>query len=127
MKQSSLKIYIQKICEEENVDLLVIDNEVANRNFDIVSILGGGTQVIDLLDFWQKYIGCIPPSEVNQSWLSKLDLRIRNPCFRLKRCADIIFFHFALILVSPLLLLVFLLVAFDSVFPLFFLKQEPDT
>ena len=115
------EIYIQKICEEENVDLLVIDDEVANRNFDIVSILGGGTQVIGLLDFWQKYIGCIPPSEVNQAWLSKLDLRIRNPlALKLKRCADIIFSIFALILVSPLLLLVFLLVAFDSGFPLIF-------
>ena len=43
------KFNIQKICEEENVDLLVIDDEVANRNFDIVSILGSGTQVIGFL------------------------------------------------------------------------------
>ena len=77
------EINIQKICEGENVDLLVIDDEIANHDFDIVSILGSGTQVIGLLDFWQKYIGCIPPSEVNQSWLSKLDLRIMNP-FALK-------------------------------------------
>ena len=42
------EINIQKICEGENVDLLVIDDEIANRDFDIVSILGSGTQVIEL-------------------------------------------------------------------------------
>ena len=119
--KAELEFNIQKICEEENVDLLVIDDEVANRNFDIVSILGSGTQVIGLLDFWQKYIGCIPPSEVNQSWLSKLDLRIRNPlALKLKRFADVIFSIFALIFLSPLLLFVFLLSALDSGFPLIF-------
>ena len=112
---------IQKICEENNIDLLVIDDEFTACNFDIVTILGSGTQVIGLLDFWQKYIGCIPPSEVNQSWLSKLDLRIRNPlALKVKRSADVILSIFALIISAPLLLFVFLLVAFDSGFPLIF-------
>ena len=112
---------IQKICEKNNIDLLVIDDEFTTRNFDIISILGSGTQVIGLLDFWQKYIGCIPPSEVNQSWLSKLDLRIRNPfALKVKRGADVILSIFALIISAPLLLFVFLLVAFDSGFPLIF-------
>ena len=115
------EINIQKICEGENVDLLVIDDEIANRDFDIVSILGSGTQVIGLLDFWQKYIGCIPPTEVNQAWLSKLDLRIRNPfALKFKRFADVIFSILALIFLSPLLLFVFLLSALDSGFPLIF-------
>ena len=57
----------------------------------------------------------------NQSWLSKLDLRIRNPlALKLKRCADVIFSTFALIFLSPLLIFVFLLVAIDSGFPLIF-------
>ena len=115
------KADINKVCEENKIDLLVIDDEITKQNFDIVRILGSGTQVIGLLDFWQKYIGCIPPSEVNQSWLSKLDLRIRNPlALKLKRCADVIFSIFALILVSPLLFVVFLLVAFESGFPIIF-------
>ena len=115
--KADLEFNIQKICEEENVDLLVIDAEVANRNFDIVSILGSGTQVIGLLDFWQKYIGCIPPSEVNQSWLSKLDLRIRNPlALKLKRFADVIFSIFALISFT-ITFICFLVVALTLGFP----------
>jgi len=116
---------VQKICEENKIDLLIIDDEVAKQDFDIINILGNGTQVIGVLDFWQKYIGCIPPSEVNQSWLSKLDLRIRNPlALKLKRCEDVIFSIFALILLSPLLLLGFVLVAIDSGFPLIFSQKR---
>ena len=70
---------IQIKCKESDVDLLVIEDENSDADFDIVQILSEGTQVIGVLDFWQKYIGCIPPSEVNQSWLTKLDLRMRNP------------------------------------------------
>ena len=78
-QQDEKEANVEEICKENDIDLLVIDDEITKEDFDIVRILGNGTQVIGLLDFWQKYIGCIPPSEVNQSWLSKLDLRIRNP------------------------------------------------
>ena len=119
------EVNIERICQENDIDLLVIDDEIAKQDFDIVRILGNGTQVIGLLDFWQKYIGCIPPCEVNQSWLSKLDLRIRNPlALKLKRCADVIFSSFALILLSPLLALVFLLVAIESGFPIIFSQSR---
>ena len=75
--------------------------------------------------FRQKYIGCIPPSEVNQSWLTKLDLRMRNPvALKIKRSADIFFSVFALILTAPLLLIVFFLVAIDSGFPLIFSQKR---
>ena len=120
-QQDEKETNVEEICKENDIDLLVIDDEITKEDFDIVRILGNGTQVIGLLDFWQKYIGCIPPSEVNQSWLSKLDLRIRNPlALKLKRCADVIFSTFALIFLSPLLIFVFLLVAIDSGFPLVF-------
>ena len=112
---------IQIKCKESDVDLLVIEDENSDTDFDIVQILSQGTQVIGILDFWQKYIGCIPPSEVNQSWLTKLDLRMRNPvALKLKRVSDIIFSAFALILTAPLLLIVFFIVAIDSGFPLIF-------
>jgi lipopolysaccharide/colanic/teichoic acid biosynthesis glycosyltransferase len=112
---------IQIKCKESDVDLLVIEDENSDTDFDIVQILSQGTQVIGVLDFWQKYIGCIPPSEVNQSWLTKLDLRIRNPvALKLKRVSDIIFSAFALILTAPLLLIVFFIVAVDSGFPVIF-------
>ena len=53
--------------------------------------------------------------------MSKLDLRIRNPlALKVKRSADVILSIFALIISAPLLLFVFLLVAFDSGFPLIF-------
>jgi exopolysaccharide biosynthesis polyprenyl glycosylphosphotransferase len=112
---------LQSFCREEKVDLLVIDEENTNIDFDVVQILSKGTQVLGLLDFWQKYIGCIPPSEVNQSWLAKLDLRMRNPlALKVKRLADIVLSILALALLAPLLLIVFALVFIESGSPLFF-------
>ena len=112
---------IERICKAKDVDLLAIDEENSDIDFDIAKILSQGTQVIGLLDFWQKYLGCIPPAEVNQSWLTKLDLRMRNPvALKLKRIADVIFSVIALILTAPLLFFVFLLVSIESGFPLIF-------
>ena len=112
---------LQSFCREEKVDLLVIDEENTNIDFDVVQILSKGTQVLGLLGFWQKYIGCIPPSEVNQSWLAKLDLRMRNPlALKVKRLADIVLSTLALALLAPLLSIVFALVFIESGFPLFF-------
>ena len=77
--------------------------------------------MIGFIDFWQKYIGCIPPSEISQSWLSKLDLRIRNPvALKIKRGADILLSILALLITSPVLLIVFLMIAVESGFPLIF-------
>lgn len=112
---------IQNVCKKEKIDLLVIDEENTEFDFDIVQMLSQGTQVLGLLDFWQKYIGCIPPSEVNQSWLTKLDLRMRNPlALKLKRIADVVLSLLALTLTAPLLLIVFFLVVVESGFPLIF-------
>ena len=112
---------IQSVCKKEKIDLLVIDEENTEFDFDIVQMLSQGTQVLGLLDFWQKYIGCIPPSEVHQSWLTKLDLRMRNPlALKLKRTADVVLSLLALTLTTPLLLIVFFLVVVESGFPLIF-------
>ena len=112
---------IQSVCVKEKIDLLVIDEENTEFDFDIVQMLSQGTQVLGLLDFWQKYIGCIPPSEVHQSWLTKLDLRMRNPlALKLKRTADVVLSLLALTLTAPLLLIVFFLVVVESGFPLIF-------
>ena len=112
---------IQSVCKKEKIDLLVIDEENTEFDFDIVQMLSQGTQVLGLLDFWQKYIGCIPPSEVHQSWLTKLDLRMRNPlALKLKRTADVVLSLLALTLTAPLLLIVFFLVVVESGFPLIF-------
>ena len=112
---------LQSICNKEKVDLLVIDEENSEFDCDIVQMLSQGTQVLGLLDFWQKYIGCIPPSEVHQSWLTKLDLRMRNPvALKLKRTADVVLSLLALTLTAPFLLIVFFLVLVESGFPLIF-------
>lgn len=112
---------IQSFCNEHDIDLLVIDDENTEQDFNILQVLAQGTQVIGFIDFWQKYIGCIPPSEITQSWLSKLDLRIRNPvALKIKRGADILLSILALLITSPVLLIVFLMVAIESGFPLIF-------
>ena len=61
---------------------------------------------------------------MDQSWLAKLDLRLRDPfSHKLKRLADLVLAVFGLLLSLPLVLPVLVVIAVDSGFPLFF-KQK---
>ena len=116
---------VQKLCEDQKIDLLVIDESKSQNSLDIVGILSKGTQVIGLLEFWQRYLGCVPPSELNQAWLAKLDLRIRNPvAHKLKRAFDILFASVALVFCLPLMLLCFIGVTLESGFPFIFSQNR---
>ena len=88
----------------KKVDLLVVDEKQKNGELDILSILQGGTRIISLIDFWERYLERIPPEEVDQSWLARVDLRMKNPFVHcMKRMTDLMIAIFGLLLFSPVL------------------------
>ena len=88
---------------------------------EIIPLLEAGTRVMGVVEFWEQYLEKIPPRQVDQSWLAKLDLRLRDPfSHKLKRLADLVLAVFGLLLSLPLVLPVLVVIAIDSGFPLFF-------
>ena len=63
----------------------------------------------------------IPPAEVDAAWLTKLNLRQRDPIARrVKRLNDLLLASLGLVLSLPILLLASLAILLDSGFPIFF-------
>ena len=113
-----------EFCKDEKVDLIVMDQSPEAGKVEIIPLLEAGTRVMGLVDFWERYLEKIPPRQVDQSWLAKLDLRLRDPfSHKLKRLADLVLAVFGLLLSLPLVLPVLVVIAVDSGFPLFF-KQK---
>ena len=116
---------LEEVCENQKVDLLVVDEKQKNGELDILSILQGGTRIISLIDFWERYLERIPPEEVDQSWLARVDLRMKNPFVHcMKRITDLTIAIFGLLLFSPVLLVALLAIGFESGFPLFFSQKR---
>ena len=110
-----------EFCKDEKVDLIVMDQSPEAGKVEIIPLLEAGTRVMGLVDFWERYLEKIPPRQVDQSWLAKLDLRLRDPfSHKLKRLADLVLAVFGLLLSLPLVLPVLVVIAVDSGFPLFF-------
>jgi exopolysaccharide biosynthesis polyprenyl glycosylphosphotransferase len=113
-----------EFCKDEKVDLIVMDKSPEAAKVEIIPLLEAGTRVMGEVEFWEQYLEKIPPRRVDQSWLAKLDLRLRDPfSHKLKRISDIILAVFGLLLSLPLVLPALIIIAIDSGFPLFF-KQK---
>lgn len=110
-----------EFCKDEKVDLIVMDKSPEAAKVEIIPLLEAGTRVMGVVEFWEQYLEKIPPRQVDQSWLAKLDLRLRDPfSHKLKRLADFVLAVFGLMLSLPLILPVLVVIAIDSGFPLFF-------
>ena len=110
-----------EFCKDEKVDLIVMDKSPEAGKVEIIPLLEAGTRVMGVVEFWEQYLEKIPPRQVDQSWLAKLDLRLRDPfAHKLKRLADLVLAAFGLLLSLPLVLPVLVVIAIDSGFPLFF-------
>ena len=110
-----------EFCKDEKVDLIVMDKSPEAAKVEIIPLLEAGTRVMGVVEFWEQYLEKIPPRQVDQSWLAKLDLRLRDPfSHKLKRLADLVLAVFGLLLSLPLVLPVLMVIAIDSGFPLFF-------
>ena len=118
---SDLRNSFPDFCRDERIDLVVMDKSPESAEVEIIPLLEAGTRVMGMVDFWERYLEKIPPGQVDQSWLAKLDLRLRDPfVHRLKRLTDLTFAILGLLLSLPILLTVLVISAIDSGFPLFF-------
>lgn len=121
----SLDSNFTEFCREHGVDLVVLDQSPEAVKVEIIPLLEAGTRVMGVVEFWEHYLQRIPPGLVDQSWLAKLDLRLRDPfSHKLKRLIDLFFGVFGLLLSLPFLLPALALTAFDSGFPLFFTQRR---
>ena len=106
-----------EFCKDEKVDLIVMDKSPEAGKVEIIPLLEAGTRVMGVVEFWEQYLEKIPPRQVDQSWLAKLDLRLRDPfSHKLKRLADLVLAVFGLLLSLPLVLPVLVVIAIDSGF-----------
>lgn len=112
-------------CKTERIDLVVMDKSPEAGKIEIIPLLEGGTQVMGVVEFWELYLEKIPPRYVDQSWLAKLDLRLRDPlAHKLKRMTDFLLAFLGIVLSLPILLLALVVIAIDSGFPLFFTQTR---
>ena len=119
------KTKVEEFCRKEKVDLLVVGKSYSSSELDIISLLESGTRVVGGVDFWEKYLEKIPPREVDQAWLARVDLRMKNPFVHLiKRFADLMIAAMGLILSAPIILLSLILIGLESGFPLFFVQTR---
>ena len=114
-----------EFCQNEKIDLIVMDKSPEAEKVEIIPLLEAGTRVMGTVEFWEQYLEKIPPRQVDQSWLAKLDLRLRDPfSHKLKRLADLALAVLGLLLTLPLVLFILIVIAFDSGFPLFFKQRR---
>ena len=109
-----------RTCDAEEVELLLLEEE-QEREVPVMSLLASGVRVMGVASFVETFCQRIPPSEVDAAWLTKLNLRQRDPIVRrVKRLNDLLLASLGLVLSLPLLLLAGLAIVLDTGFPLFF-------
>ena len=110
------------ISKRKAIDLILVDDD--EKDFDVMAFLASGIRVMGVSAFWETFTQKIPHTEIDKSWLTKLDLRQRDPVIRrVKRLIDLLVSSVGLIFLSPLLVCSCLAIAMESGFPLFF-KQK---
>ena len=113
---------IVELSKQEAVDLVLVDSE--HQELDVMALLSSGVRVMGISAFWETFAQKIPHCEIDKSWLTKLDLRQRDPVIRrVKRLMDLLVSCIGLIILSPLLIFSCLAIVLESGFPLFF-KQK---
>ena len=114
-KNSNLEDY----CLGQGVDLVILNK--ADTKLDVIGLLALGVRVLSVSAFWEMFTQKIPHSEISQDWLTKLDLRQRDPLARrVKRLSDIIIASIGLVIAFPILLIACVAIVLESGFPVFF-------
>ena len=110
-------------CIRKDVDIVIWDK--IEKEFDVMALLASGVRVLSVSALWETFSQKIPHSEINEDWLTKLDLRQRDPVVRrIKRLSDILISCFGLIVGFPILVLACLAIFLESGFPLFFTQRR---
>ena len=114
-------------CRDHGIDEVVTmrSNDGLNQEIDLVELMATGTRVSDWVDFWERCFATVPPDYVDESWLARLDLRVRHPIFhRAKRFLDVVIAIIGLIVLSPVLLLATIAIVLESGGPVFFSQRR---
>jgi len=113
-----------RVCDTEGVELLLIEENQENE-VPVMALLASGVRVMGIAAFVETFCQRIPPVEVDAAWLTKLNLRQRDPIVRrIKRLTDLFLASIGLLLSVPILLLAGLAIVLDSGFPLFFHQKR---
>jgi exopolysaccharide biosynthesis polyprenyl glycosylphosphotransferase len=116
---------IEALCIDKKIDLLVLDESLSLSELEIIPLLQNGTRVIGVVDFWERFLEKIPPNDVDGTWLSRVDLHIKNPFVHwMKRALDLIISTTCIVLFSPLLIVSLILIWLESGFPLFYIQTR---
>ncbi|MFP6901423.1 MAG: exopolysaccharide biosynthesis polyprenyl glycosylphosphotransferase [Opitutales bacterium] len=125
-KEGGMKA-LPAFCRDHGIDEVVTmrSNRGLDQDIDLVELMAAGTRVSDWVDFWERCFARVPPDYVDESWLARLDLRVRHPIFhRAKRFLDVMIAVAGLIVLSPLLLLATLAIVLESGGPVFFSQRR---
>jgi lipopolysaccharide/colanic/teichoic acid biosynthesis glycosyltransferase len=107
-------------CDSKAVELVLIEEEHESE-VPVMSLLASGVRVMGIAAFVETFCQRIPPAEVDAAWLTRLNLRQRDPIVRrVKRLIDLLLASLCLVLSVPLLLLAGFVIVLDSGFPIFF-------
>ena len=115
-----------KYCDHKGVDIILLDQKNEDKlKLDVMDLLASGVRILEVESFVESLCHKIPSSEVDSTWLTKLDLQHRDPIVRrVKRVLDLFFSVVGLIISFPLLLIACLAIALESGFPLFFHQRR---
>lgn len=115
-----------KFCNTAGVEMIVLDQfQKEKLNIDPIGLLASGVKILEIESFVESLCQKIPPAEVDNTWLTKLDLRQRDPVNRrMKRLLDLIFSVFGLLFSIPILIVSCFAIAVESGFPLFFHQKR---
>jgi lipopolysaccharide/colanic/teichoic acid biosynthesis glycosyltransferase len=113
-------------CDQQGVEMIVLDqNAEAKIKGEIMDLLASGVRILEVESFVETLCQKIPPTEVDSTWLTKLDLRQRDPIIRrIKRLLDLFLSVVGLIICMPILLISCFIIGLESGFPLFFHQKR---
>ena len=117
---------LTEFCLSEGVDeVVMMRSGEFDQEINLVELMAAGTRVSDLVDFWERYFSRVPPDYVDESWLARLDLRVRHPIFhRAKRFLDVLVAFIGLLALSPILLLAAFAILLETGSPVFFSQKR---
>ena len=113
-------------CDQQGVEMIVLDQKAEDKiKLEIMDLLASGVRILEVESFVETLCQKIPSAEVDSTWLTKLDLRQRDPIVRrIKRLLDLFLSVVGLIICMPILLISCFTIGLESGFPLFFHQKR---
>jgi exopolysaccharide biosynthesis polyprenyl glycosylphosphotransferase len=116
---------LEQFCAREGIDWIVLDHAVDSEKTQILDLLATGVSIFSLVQFWENFFQKIPAHCIDNSWLIRLDLKLRNPfTHKLRRLMDFLLASCCLILSFPFLVLIALIIVLESGLPIFFAQER---